>query len=105
MISQKTTRRNEAELLDLHKDMMELIAIRFEEFTDDLLPLFFKKPNQFYIRYLTIDDVLKIKWEWPAMKISKIEEYRFQPCVETEQIFVNRIAAFLYSLLVFIANM
>ena len=105
MISKKATKRNEAELLDLHKDMMDLIAIRFEEFTDDLLPLFFKKPNQFYIRYHTIDDVLKIEWEWPAMMISKIEEYRYQPCVETEQIFVNRIAAFLYSLLVFIANM
>ena len=105
MISQKATKRNEAELLDLHKDMMELIAIRFEEFTGDLLPLFFKKPNQFYIRYRTIDDVLKIEWEWPGMQISRIEEYRFQPCVETEQIFVNRIAAFLYSLLVFIANM
>ena len=105
MITKKGRGLNEAMFLDGHKDMMELIAIRFEEFTDDLLPLFFEKPNQFYIRYRTIDDVLKIEWEWPGMQISRIEEYRYQPCVESEQMFVNRIAAFLYGLLVFIANM
>lgn len=103
MISKKTTRRNEADLLDLHKDMMELVAIRFEEFTDDLLPAILCREHSFRIRYSTKDDKLKIEWSWHG--ITRIDELRYQPTVEAEKTFIDRVAAYLYSLLVFIVNM
>lgn len=105
MISKHRKGVNEAQFLDNHKEMMELIGIRFEEFTDDLLPLVFTAHKRFYIRYRTKDDMLKIEWEWPSMQISRIDEIRYNPCTETEEVFVARVAAYLWSLFVFIVNM
>lgn len=104
MISKKATKRNEAELLDLSKDMMELIAIRFEEFTDDLLPAILGREHSFRIRYSTMGDKLKIEWSWTKYRLERIEELRYQPTAEAEKTFIDRVAAYLYSLLVFITN-
>ena len=104
MITKKGRGLNEAMFLDGHKDMMEMIAIRFEEFTDDILPAILGRENGFRIRYRTIDDVLKVEWEWIDTSFSRIEEIRYDPCTEGEQVFINKVAAYLYGLLVFITN-
>lgn len=83
-------------------DVMKYVDLSMEAFTDDLVPVILGKEGDFSITYDADENGLNFSWEWNDLKREKRIEIERG---ESAEQFKNKVDAYLFAMLIMLANL
>lgn len=92
---------NTAGLLDLRPDIMSEIDEDVGAFVDKLIPSILGDAAEgFFITYTVKDETITFNWRLKLLGIERTNKFKYSPCVETKEGFIDKIRAYLFNMCV-----
>ena len=97
---------NSAGYLDLRPEIVSEIDAALEALTDDVAPAILGGEDGFSVAFGIKDDTVTFRWTWTRLgERPREKEFRYHPCSETKEAFVNEIKAYFFDLCISLANL